>query len=64
MNIAIKIVRTFFLIPLIFISLINKSITRVFKDLKEVTGSHLNETIMPFKTLFRDLVHKVGTSAL
>ena len=63
-NLVIKITRTLFLIPLIIITLINKSIARTFTDIKDVTTSQVQETFLPLKNAFINIITKLKTSFL
>lgn len=61
---SIKILRTFFFIPIIFFSLLNKSIKRTFSDFQEITNYQLQETIVPIKSLLFQIFIKIKSSIM
>ena len=61
-NLIIKLARTFFLVPMIIITLINKSIARTLTDIKDVTTSQVQETMQPLMSFVLYVIAKLKKS--
>jgi hypothetical protein len=63
-NLIIKLARTFFLVPLIIITLINKNIARTLTDIKDVTTTQIQEALQPLSRFVLFFIAKLKKSFL